>query len=36
MTDCLGGDFNEIRHLEECEGRGVFDRLGASEFNDVV
>lgn len=28
----VGGDFNEIRKANECEGRRTFDHLGAAEF----
>lgn len=32
----LIGDFNEIRHPEEREGRGSFDRAGADEFEAAI
>lgn len=30
------GDFNEIRHPAEREGRGSFDRTGADEFESAI
>lgn len=30
------GDFNKIRHPSEREGRGAFDRAGASEFESAI
>lgn len=32
----LIGDFNEIRHPSEREGRGVSDRSGADEFEVTI
>lgn len=32
----LVGDFNEIRHSAEREGRGTFDRMGADDFEAAI
>lgn len=32
----IGGDFNEIRKLDEHKGRAMFDQLGARDFDEVV
>lgn len=30
------GDFNEIRHSDERDGHGSFDRVGADEFELAI